>query len=248
MSELWFPFRRPSAAPRLRLVCFAHAGGGAAVFREWPNELPHWVEVAGVQLPGHETRLREPLVASVPPLAHAIAAALAELPPLPCALYGHSYGAVLAYAVARELQQSGAPATRLFLAGGEAPHTPRLAPLSHLQSDERLIARLAGIGGTPDKLFDHPEMRALFLPVLRADLEASESFTCTREEQIDAPFTVLGGTRDDAVDPERLKRWPELSRGGAEFAWFEGSHFFPRERRGEVLARISAVLAAPVRP
>ncbi|TAJ15952.1 MAG: putative thioesterase, partial [Planctomycetota bacterium] len=80
--EHWFPFRTPRPAATVRLACLAHAGGGASVFREWPKSLPSWIEVAPVQLPGHETRLREPLVGEVSALAAPIADALESLPQL----------------------------------------------------------------------------------------------------------------------------------------------------------------------
>ncbi len=50
-----------SPQARFRLFCFPYAGGGASIFRGWPRELPSWIEVFGIQLPGRENRLKEPL-------------------------------------------------------------------------------------------------------------------------------------------------------------------------------------------
>ncbi|MBM3977168.1 MAG: thioesterase [Planctomycetes bacterium] len=247
MPETWFPFRSAAPNARLRLACFAHAGGGASAFREWARLLPPWIEVVAVQLPGHETRLREPVVDDVMQLAPRLASAVTELPELPLALYGHSYGAALAHALARELEAGGAPLLRLFLAGGEAPHTLRTTPLSYTRSDDELVARLLGIGGTPGQLFDDPGLRALFLPVLRADLKAAETYKVPADARVAAPFSILAGTRDEAVERPRLERWPELSSGASSLHWFDGTHFFPRERRAEVLARISADLGEDLR-
>jgi surfactin synthase thioesterase subunit len=247
MSETWFPFRSAAPNARVRLACLAHAGGGASAFREWSKLLPPWIEVVAVQLPGHETRLREPLVDEVGRLAPRLAEALAKLPDLPLALFGHSFGAALAHALARELEASGARLLRLFLAGGEAPHTLRTAPLSYTRRDEELVARLLGIGGTPSQLFDDPGLRALFLPVLRADLKAAETYSVPADARVAAPFSILAGTRDDAVERPRLERWPELSSGRSSLHWFDGTHFFPRERRVEVLARITADLQEDLR-
>lgn len=32
-TQLWLPFRKPNGAARMRLFCFAYAGGGAHSFR-----------------------------------------------------------------------------------------------------------------------------------------------------------------------------------------------------------------------
>src|SRR5919197_4113314 len=55
----WLIRPQPRSSARLRLFCLAYAGGGASLFRSWPNGLPADVEVCGVQLPGRETRLFE---------------------------------------------------------------------------------------------------------------------------------------------------------------------------------------------
>ena len=53
---------RPPGAPppRVRLVCIGPAGAGACFFHGWGAALPDWVEVLPVELPGRNTRIREP--------------------------------------------------------------------------------------------------------------------------------------------------------------------------------------------
>ena len=75
-STPWLAYRRPQTEPRMRLFCFPYAGGGASAYRGWERELPADVEVCLVQLPGRETRLREPPFRRVEPLVEAAAEAL----------------------------------------------------------------------------------------------------------------------------------------------------------------------------
>ena len=83
--DVWVPFRKPNARSRVRLFCFAHAGGSASFFERWSADLPPEVELCSVQLPGRETRLDEPAFQE----AHAAADAAADvLAPV----YGPSYG------------------------------------------------------------------------------------------------------------------------------------------------------------
>src|SRR5947208_1900679 len=52
----------------VRLVCIPCAGGGASLFRAWEEELPPWIQVSAVQLPGRQNRLREPYFTRMPEL------------------------------------------------------------------------------------------------------------------------------------------------------------------------------------
>ena len=42
-----------------KLVCLHHAGAGASAYLKWQNVFGDRLEVLPVQLPGHETRMRE---------------------------------------------------------------------------------------------------------------------------------------------------------------------------------------------
>ena len=53
-EDRWIKLFEPRPDARLRLFCFAYAGGGASIYRLWPADLPAAVEVRAVQLPGRE--------------------------------------------------------------------------------------------------------------------------------------------------------------------------------------------------
>jgi medium-chain acyl-[acyl-carrier-protein] hydrolase len=94
---------RPRA--RVRLFCFPYAGAGASMFHRWPDALRSDVEVLPVQLPGRETRYREPLHRRIEPLAAALATALGPALDRPFAFFGYSLGGLLAFETARELRR-----------------------------------------------------------------------------------------------------------------------------------------------
>ena len=50
---------RTKPRPRLRLFCLPYAGGGAALFRLWADNLPAEIEACPIFLPGRERRMRE---------------------------------------------------------------------------------------------------------------------------------------------------------------------------------------------
>src|SRR5438067_10623016 len=105
MSQWLRPIPEVSDAPRCRLVCFAHSGGSARSFADWPASLPAGWGLWAAELPGHGTRQAEPLVRDVADVVPQLASAIEPLLDRPTILLGHSLGAILAFEVARALQR-----------------------------------------------------------------------------------------------------------------------------------------------
>src|SRR5262245_63225231 len=115
VTERWLAYVSPRPAASVRLFCFPYAGGGASVFRGWADCLPGAVEVCPVQMPGRETRFREPAFTRLPPLVEALAASLRPHLDRPFAFFGHSLGALVAFELARRLRRDRGPEPiRLF--------------------------------------------------------------------------------------------------------------------------------------
>src|SRR5712692_7249454 len=122
-TNIWIQVARPAENPRLRLFCFAHAGGGAAVFRTWHEELPGTVEVCGIQVPGRESRWKEAAIPDVGGVLDQLIPALQSRLDIPFAIYGHSMGALLAFELACELRRRGLPGPGgLMVSGRQAPY------------------------------------------------------------------------------------------------------------------------------
>src|SRR5262249_8841879 len=140
----------PRPAADVRLVCFPSAGGGPAMFRPLARALPADVELLAVCLPGRESRLREPPARHLVGLAGQLARELEDTVDGPYLMVGPSMGAMLAYEACRWLQRTG----RGSLPGAltvSACLGPDLARNTAVigQSDQRLIERLAALGGIP---------------------------------------------------------------------------------------------------
>src|SRR5688500_13729994 len=106
-ANRWIIRPRRNHEAALRLVCFPFAGGGATVFRTWPESLPGDVEVLAIALPGRESRSRERPIDRLAPLIASMTDAIgAQLQP-PFAIYGHSLGALIGFSFARELRRRG---------------------------------------------------------------------------------------------------------------------------------------------
>jgi medium-chain acyl-[acyl-carrier-protein] hydrolase len=224
----------------MRLFCLPHAGGGAGAYSGWHSEFPEEIEVCAVELPGRRARLREPLIRRVEPLVDAIAHGLEPYLDLPYAFFGHSYGALLAFELFHRQRRDAGPQPRaLFLSGALAPHVPRPGPTLTDLTDEAFVRELRGYGGIPDALLREPTMMEMFLPVMRADIEAFEHYRPGRRDLVDCPVYLYGGDRDHLAAPAKVAAWREVVAGPAPLDLFPGGHFYLHEHRAALTASIA---------
>src|SRR6185295_9167846 len=87
--NLWLVRPKPNPRPLIRLFCFPYAGGTAAAFRAWAEELPALIEVCAVQPPGRGGRFREAPFNNVKPLVQEAASALLPYLDRPFGFFGH---------------------------------------------------------------------------------------------------------------------------------------------------------------
>lgn len=261
--SVWLPYRRPPAEPAtegpesegpethgpalaavragegrraaatLRLFCFPHAGGAASLFRRWPSLLPPQVEVCAVQLPGRETRWRDPVPADLSELVEELARALGPLLEPGYALFGASFGGLVAYALARRLREAGRPdPVRLFVAATPAPDR---------------IAAAGPAGAAPPALAApqvNPELARLAARVLGHDLRLIASYRHTPGPVLRCPLTVFGGTDDPTVTADDLAAWRRHTSADCVLRPLPGGHFVAQESTTRMLGLIRADLAA----
>lgn len=245
MDDRWLKVFQPRPEALLRLFCFPYAGGGAAVYREWSQELPADIEVAAVQPPGRESRWREEPFRAMEPLADAATAALRPHLGRPFAFFGHSLGAALAFEVTRRLRRAGDPLPRhLFVSGRPAPSAPRESDPIHALPRAEFVAAVGAYSGTPEEVLQNAELMELVEPLLRADFAVSETYRPpARPESLDVPITALGGADDSEVSEDALAAWQQETAAPFHLEIFPGGHFFLAERRREVLRFVAGELA-----
>jgi len=250
---MWFGARsRGAEDASLRLYCVPYAGRGGAFFIPWGRALAPRIDVRPVLLPGRETRIAERSFTRMDALVGSLADAIERDAggTKPFALFGHSMGALVAFELARSLRRRGSPAPVALIASGAAsPTVPDPAPPLHGVSDAKLVEELRALGGTPDAVFDEPELLALALPIFRADMTVFETYRLGDEAPFDFPLHVLGGTDDPRVPRDALLAWGALTSSDFSVRIFEGDHYFLHPRERDVLATIAALLAPlPPRP
>ena len=237
--EPWVRLSLAATDPRLRLLCFHHAGGGASFFRDWPGMLaPHGIEVWPVQLPGREGRFSEPKPTDLPGLvAELVDFFAAPLSDLPYALYGHSRGAYVACAFAAEMSVRGQGPLHLLTGAARPPEHPDPDSPLHRMDDDRLLAKLTSYGGMSQELLGFPELVELAVNTARADLRLTETAPWPETPWFDCPLTAVGGRDDKSVPVALLPYWRSASTASTDVLVLDGGHF-PRFWTGGRLVEV----------
>jgi medium-chain acyl-[acyl-carrier-protein] hydrolase len=227
-----------------RLFCLPFAGGGPSTYRMWPRSLPADVDVIAVQPPGRDPSAADPPADSIAEMVDTVLASITELhdtEPMPFSLFGHSMGALVAFEMTVALEEGGGTRpTRLFVSGRRPPDEAHHGDHVHaLADDEFLDAVQRSYGGVPDVVRNEPELLALLLPSLRADIKAIETYAPFTGRMVDCPVRVYGGARDRNPRPSQLGGWQRVAARGVSIRLFEGDHFYLATSRDALTADIA---------
>lgn len=233
---------RPKKRVKLKVVAFPWAGASAAALRPLSDAFAKddEVEVHAVAYAGRGHRKTQPLARSlddvVADIAPVVAAAAADAGGL--AVYGHSFGAVAAFAVVGALRRQGVAVAHLFAAARAAPSVNLVGQDGGVAAldDEALVALLTRSDLVQASLFGDAEARSIFLPQVRRDLELSEQ--ARLDDIIDVPITAMVGHDDASVDVEQAKLWAQHTTAAFAFQVVAGDHLFVRDHADVVAALI----------
>lgn len=154
----------------------------------------------------------------------------------PHPLYGGSYNNKVVYMLARAFNELGADAVRFNFRGvgrsegeydeGRGETEDAAAVLRWLR--ERLQPRAVWLAGfsfgafVATRLAHQAEVHSLMLVAPPVSLYGMDEY-----RQIDIPWLVLQGGRDEVVSPQAVKDWVAAQKQAPEFIWFEeAEHFF----------------------
>jgi surfactin synthase thioesterase subunit len=242
-ADTWIRCYHQAPDSKAQLVCFPHAGGSASFFFPVSATLSPAIKVSAIQYPGRQDRRGEPCIEDIRLLADAIfpeVRALADDRPL--AFFGHSMGAVVAYEVARRMEQDGMrPLARLYVSGRRAPSCYRPESV-HTRDDDGVIAEIRELSGTNPELLGDLEMLDMILPAIRSDYRAIENYRDTGDRPVSAPVTAIIGDSDPKVTIEEAMAWAEHSEGPFDLHVLPGGHFYLIEQSQHVMRIIGSDL------
>ena len=238
----------------LRVFALPFVGGGASVFTPWPNHLPDTVEVMGIQYPGREDRIDEIPIDSMPAFVAELADAMLPYLDRSFVIYGHSMGGLLAYELAKYLEQHYAEVPmKLIVAGWPSPPLVEgyVRNLKHIrdgfdmdrESDTRVLEVLRDNGLFAAAIDDDASVKPL-MPSIRADLKMLGDYRFENGVALRAPITVLRGAEDPLFEVDQLRAWEQLTNGRFSLVTVAGDHLFIRNPSTQVMETIAGELSA----
>ena len=247
---MWLFTKRKLAEAKVRLFCFPNAGGGASVYRGWSEELAPDIELSCIQLPGRESRFREKPCLHWAEMIGYLSAALTAPSDRPFALFGHSFGSLLAFETAHAIRsQTGREPSCLFISAARAPDLPLPhSPISGLREEE-FVSRLVELyEGIPPAILADREFLEAVLPTLRADIHLLESFEYRERTPLNCPVVVFGGLTDRALPLSSLDGWRKQTTGPVQFHFLDAGHFYLQSEMKTLVRHIRAALMSSETP
>lgn len=242
ITSSWFHGQHTNPTAPIRLFCFPYAGGGSLVYRQWTKVLKS-VEVVRAQLPGREGRLKEPAFTRVEPLIAELAQVIRPLLDRPFVFFGHSMGGLISFELTRRVQKEyGLIPTHLFISAYKAPHVSDTFTANYSLPEPEFVEEVRRLNGTPNGVLDHPELRRLMLPLIRADFELCQTYDYVPGPPLYCPLTVFGGLDDKEVDSTMLEGWRQYTTGPFDLQLLPGDHFFVNTSQPLLLQLISRYL------
>jgi surfactin synthase thioesterase subunit len=220
-------FHAPDSPGSLPLLVFPHAGAGASAYREFSKLLSTKFNVVVFQYPGRQDRAAEAPLLSLPEIA---AGAFGDFSAsnhnrgLPIVTFGHSMGALVAFEFVRLAEDTGIDVRRLNVSAAVAPSNVAGKP-PHPTGDEEILNHLAALEGTDSDVMANRALMRLALPVIKADYQAFDAYSCADDVKVAAAIHAMGGDQDPYITLGDLYGWGKHT-DNVEVTMFDGGHFY----------------------
>lgn len=243
-NDAWI-VARPATSARARIFCFSYAGGNAASYMQWNNDLSPYVQVCAIQIPGRGARFNEPSITDFSILIPQIANSIAAYNDLPFFFFGHSLGALIAYEVCHHLNKNNLPLPEhLIVSAANSPSSPStIEKIGRMDSDYDIIERLRYYGGTPEELLKNKGLMQLLMPAIKADFTLLDNYRYRRDRKsLSIPLTAMGGHDDNILSKSKVANWEIETTNEFKQHWFNGGHFYFNDDRTKLISELKLLI------
>jgi surfactin synthase thioesterase subunit len=231
----------------VRLFLLHQAGGSHTVFRGWARRFPPAWDICAVDAPGRGSAAGMRALATLDDLVEHLLNELGPWLHRPYAVFGHSMGALVAFALTLRAGLTGrALPCWLGLSAHPGPRTAEAPPRQHLHRlpPDRLRLALAHLGGVPAGAVADDQTWARLEPLMRTDLVLAETWRPGPDDLVvPVPVSAFCGRDDPVADAAVAARWAEHTDHFVGVRAFPGGHFYFRTDPGPVVDRIVADVA-----
>jgi acyl transferase domain-containing protein/thioesterase domain-containing protein len=226
-SNKWLAIPKPNKEASALLFVFNDAGGSNRLFENWSNFIDTSFEMVMIQLPGRDDRTDEPMCNDLNKVLKELTPVINDKIDKPFYIYGHSMGGLIAFEVARKLQNdfdkhaenlivSGTPCQKGFI-----NHFVN-SIFAENYSDQQLLS-LITTGSDADFDINNDAIKDL-IKMLRNDFELIHGYQYKEMPQLQSKITAVHALSDDRVDIEAVKKWDVETSKEFELITVEGGH------------------------
>jgi surfactin synthase thioesterase subunit/acyl carrier protein len=247
--EKWIFRKELNPEAKIRLFCFPYGMKNADLYEGWQKMLAPEINVCPVQLPGFDLkRVKEKYPHSIEELVDTMEKVFTPLlTDLPCAFYGHSWGALLAYRFAyRILKNPQFKPLHLFVGAYSSPSIYPNPAIANLMDKLKLL-NIKELPGEEDIIKGNLDIYArvimdswrvpmgdedvldgfkMLLPNIIAGMKLVEAYKYDKSEKFNLPITAFIGIDDDGIPYNEIKQWQKITKNKFNSHMIEGDHLF----------------------
>lgn len=207
------------------LYLFSFGGGNAASFAKLQERLEPTIHTRTFEMPGKGKRIKEPMLRNLHLMVQEHLEQLDPLPNPPYAFFGHSMGCYVAHLLIQQLQKQGKPLPQHVFYSSKVAPSRNYDKKRSLLSDEEFVEKLRILKGMPDAILENPELLRIFLPMVRNDFYAIDTYRYRPGPPYPVDMSVFCGS-EEVVDDQELLDWKKEHTGKFHFERRPGHHFW----------------------
>jgi surfactin synthase thioesterase subunit len=185
------------------------------------------MRLGALRVPGRGSRQEETAPTDLVALAERVATSVVALPGPPPVLVGHSFGGLVAYAVACLVEERGAAIGRFVaVASSSPPAWQRDVSAASAMAVEERTDRILARGALPPHIAADPELSSHARSLIATDVALGHHSLPLRP--LTCPVTVVRGRDDTMVSLEATEGWASVTATPPAVITVPGGHFFYR--------------------
>lgn len=226
---------------RRRIFCLPYAGAGSSIYSKWQKYFGNDIEICPIELPGRERKIREPLIDNIEEMARTVYDGIKMKLNEPFCIFGHSMGGMIAYELTRHIKKYENKSPEYLFMSASGLKIKKDNVLIHKLSDKELIEHVIKNGGTQRVFAENKAFAKYFLPIIRNDYKAVETYKPSIEK-LNCKIRAFASREDTEINYKETQKLANYT-DDFDLKIFKGNHFFIRDNEEEVCNEILNIVS-----